>query len=122
MQMVGRWSPIRKTTVTGCPLPWRRDKEGNPIVIDLSDVNIPAVFQIWRVDVGHIPLYLLDTNVSSNAPEQQVITMQLYGGDRDMRIRQEIVLGIGGIEGLKALGLKPTVCHINEGHAAFLDA
>jgi starch phosphorylase len=102
------------------PLTLEIDKEGNPIVIDLSDVNIPALFQIWRVDVGHIPLYLLDANVSSNAPEQQVITMQLYGGDRDMRIRQEIVLGIGGMRALYALGLPPTVCHINEGHAAFL--
>ena len=102
------------------PLTLERDGDGNPITIDLSDVNIPAIFQIWRVDVGHIPLYLLDTNIPSNPPEQQVITMQLYGGDRDMRIRQEILLGIGGLRALDALGLKHTVCHINEGHAAFL--
>lgn len=102
------------------PLTMERDKEGNPLLIDLSDVNIPVKFQIWRVDVGRIPLYLLSTNVSSNPPEHRLITMQLYGGDRDMRIRQEILLGIGGVRALYALGLPPAVCHINEGHAAFL--
>lgn len=102
------------------PLTLERDKKGNPLIIDLSDVNIPAQFLIWRVDIGHIPLYLLDTHLPSNPPEHQLITMQLYGGDRDMRIRQEILLGIGGLRALYALGLLPTVCHINEGHAAFL--
>ena len=102
------------------PLTLERDKDGNPLLIDLSDVNIPVVVNIWRVDVGRIPLYLLSTNVTSNPPEHRLITMQLYGGDRDMRIRQEIVLGIGGLRALRALGLSPAVCHINEGHAAFL--
>jgi len=102
------------------PLTLERDRDGNPILIDLSDVNIPANVQIWRVEVGRTPLYLLDTNISSNPPEHRLTTMQLYGGDRDMRIRQEILLGIGGLRALYALGLTPTVCHINEGHAAFL--
>ena len=102
------------------PLTLERDTHGNPFLIDLSDVNIPARFQIWRVDIGHIPLYLLDTHIPTNPPEHQLITMQLYGGDRDMRIRQEILLGIGGMRALYALGIQPTVCHINEGHAAFL--
>jgi len=102
------------------PLSLERDAAGKPLLIDLSDVNIPAKFQVWRVDIGRIPLYLLDANISSNAIEHQVITMQLYGGDRDMRIRQELLLGIGGLRALQALGLSPTVCHINEGHAAFL--
>lgn len=102
------------------PLTLERDKEGNPILIDLSDVNIPVKCQILRVDVGRTPLYLLSTNVASNPPEHRWITMQLYGGDRNMRIRQEIVLGIGGLRALNALGVPPHVCHINEGHAAFL--
>lgn len=102
------------------PLNLERDASGKPFLIDLSDVNIPAVFQIWRVDIGRIPLYLLDANVTSNPAEHQVITRQLYGGDRDMRMRQEILLGIGGLRALHALGLSPSVCHINEGHAAFL--
>lgn len=102
------------------PLSLERDAAGKPLLIDLSDVNIPAKFQVWRVDIGRIPLYLLDANIPSNAIEHQVITMQLYGGDRDLRIRQELLLGIGGLRALQALGLSPTVCHINEGHAAFL--
>jgi starch phosphorylase len=76
--------------------------------------------QVWRVQVGRVPLYLLDTNIEQNRPEDRDITDQLYGGDDDMRIRQEIVLGIGGIRALKALGLRATVCHMNEGHSAFL--
>lgn len=102
------------------PLTLERDAKGNPLEINLADVNIPARFQVWRVDIGRIPLYLLDSHIPANPPEHQLITMQLYGGDRDMRIRQEILLGIGGMRALHALGLSPTVCHINEGHAAFL--
>lgn len=102
------------------PLTLEKDKKGDPLLIDLSDTNIPIKFQMWRVGVGRSHLYLLDTNISSNPPEHRLITMQLYGGDRDMRIRQEILLGIGGLRALYALGLTPTVCHINEGHAAFL--
>lgn len=76
--------------------------------------------QVWRADVGRLPLYLLDANIASNQPQQRAITSQLYGGDLDMRIRQEILLGIGGVRALEALGLKPTVFHMNEGHSAFL--
>jgi starch phosphorylase len=70
--------------------------------------------------VGRIPIYLLDTNLPENDPTGREITAQLYGGDDDMRIRQEILLGIGGIRALAALGIQPTVCHMNEGHSAFL--
>jgi len=76
--------------------------------------------QVWRVQVGRITLYLLDTNVPENSPEDRQITGQLYGGDQEMRIRQEIILGIGGVRALKALGLEPHVYHMNEGHSAFL--
>ena len=73
------------------------------------------------MDVGRVKLYLLDTNIPANPrPEDRAISAQLYGGDNDTRIRQEIVLGIGGMRALHALGLKPTVFHMNEGHSAFL--
>ncbi len=76
--------------------------------------------KIWQARIGHITLYLLDTDLESNSPHDRNITHRLYGGDHVTRIEQEIVLGIGGVGALLELGLKPTVWHINEGHAAFL--
>ncbi|MGO9256568.1 MAG: alpha-glucan family phosphorylase [Bryobacteraceae bacterium] len=77
--------------------------------------------QVWKLEVGRITLYLLDTNIPENIlPQDRDITDSLYGGDNDTRVRQEIVLGIGGMRALKAMGLKPTVFHMNEGHSAFL--
>ncbi|MCS6953930.1 MAG: alpha-glucan family phosphorylase, partial [Bryobacteraceae bacterium] len=77
--------------------------------------------QVWRAQVGRVPLYLLDTNIAANShPEDRDITDQLYGGDLEMRLKQEILLGIGGYRALEALGLEPTVFHMNEGHSAFL--
>ncbi|MBL8765319.1 MAG: alpha-glucan family phosphorylase [Phycisphaerae bacterium] len=75
---------------------------------------------VWKCQVGRVPLYLLDTNLPENAREDREITRNLYGGDFELRIKQEIVLGIGGTRALRALGENPTVWHINEGHAAFL--
>ncbi|MFW5867377.1 MAG: alpha-glucan family phosphorylase [Armatimonadota bacterium] len=76
---------------------------------------------VWRVDVGRVPLYLLDTNTEANAPADRLITYQLYGGDLDMRIRQEMLLGIGGVQALRhCLEVDPSAFHLNEGHAAFL--
>ena len=75
--------------------------------------------RIWRIQVGRVPLYLLDTNIPQNNPDDRQITARLYGGDHDMRIRQEMILGIGGIRALRAMGKTPTVCHMNEGHSAF---
>ncbi len=76
--------------------------------------------QLWKVQVGRVPLYLLDTNLEQNAPSDRSITGPLYGGDQEFRIRQEVMLGIGGIHALEALGISATVCHMNEGHSAFL--
>jgi len=76
--------------------------------------------QAWRVDVGRVPLYLLDANLPANAPEDRALTNTLYGGDRNHRIRQEILLGVGGVRLLGALGVEPAICHMNEGHSAFL--
>ena len=67
-----------------------------------------------------MPLYLLDTNIPKNSADDRKITGALYGGDRELRIQQEIILGIGGMRALHALGIRPTVCHMNEGHSAFL--
>ena len=75
--------------------------------------------RIWRIDVGRVPLYLLDTNIPQNNPDDRQITGRLYSGDHDMRICEEMVLGIGGIRALRALGKKLAVCHMNEGHSAF---
>src|SRR5262249_61669043 len=75
--------------------------------------------RIWRIQVGRVPLYLLDTNIAQNGVEDRQITGRLYGGDQDMRIKQELILGVGGVRALRALGKAPTVCHMNEGHSAF---
>jgi len=96
------------------------DKDENPILIDVDLPLGKAYAQIWHINIGRNILYLLDTNIDKNEiAEYKNITDQLYGGDRDTRIQQEIVLGIGGIRALVALGIKPSVIHINEGHAAF---
>ena len=79
-----------------------------------------VTLQAWRVDVGRVPLYLLDANVPENAPEDRALTNTLYGGDKNHRVRQEILLGVGGVRLLGALGIEPSVCHMNEGHSAFL--
>ena len=76
--------------------------------------------KIWRARVGNNSLYLLDTQLEENSEADRKIAHQLYGGDRRTRIEQEILLGVGGVRALAALGLKPTVWHVNEGHAAFL--
>ena len=88
------------------------------IKVELPDGVVAA--QIWSVDVGRLKLYLLDTNIPENKAEYRKITRQLYGGDLEMRIQQEILLGVGGYRALEALGLQPTVYHMNEGHSAFL--
>lgn len=97
-----------------------RDTDNNwlKVVVDLPAG--PVQIGVWKVQIGRIPLYLLDTNLPENSVEYREITRNLYGGDVEMRIQQEIILGIGGVRALTAMGIKPTVCHINEGHAAFL--
>lgn len=102
------------------PITQMKRPDGQPyaikIPIGLRDVHV----QCWRAQVGRVPLYLLDTDLVENAPEDREITQRLYGGNDVMRIRQEVLLGIGGIRMLDAMGIVPDVCHMNEGHAAFL--
>ncbi|MBA3286656.1 MAG: alpha-glucan family phosphorylase, partial [Acidimicrobiia bacterium] len=91
---------------------------GVEIAVDLAGDEVRA--HVWRADVGRIPLYLLDTEVAANSAEGVAVTDRLYGGDEHHRLRQEILLGIGGVRALRALGIAPGVFHMNEGHAGFL--
>jgi starch phosphorylase len=93
---------------------------GKRVVIQVQYPDRIVHAQLWRVQVGRVPLFLLDANLESNSPADRSITGPLYGGDQEFRVRQEIMLGIGGIHALEAVGLSPTVCHMNEGHSAFL--
>jgi starch phosphorylase len=96
------------------------DGVGKPLRVHIDFPGRRLVVQIWKAQVGRVPLYLLDTNVAENTADDRHVTGALYGGDRELRIQQEIVLGIGGLRALHALGIRPTVCHMNEGHSAFL--
>jgi len=96
------------------------DAHGREIHVDVELAGRKVILRVWMIKAGHIRLYLLDSDLSENSEEDRRITYQLYGGDAHTRIRQWIVLGIGGVRALRAIGLKPTVWHINEGHAAFL--
>ncbi len=97
-----------------------RDQNGDWVKISVRLPERDVRVAVWKCQVGRVPLYLLDTNLPENRPDDRQITRNLYGGDVETRIQQEIVLGIGGIRALAAMGIEPTVCHINEGHAAFL--
>jgi starch phosphorylase len=101
------------------PLIEERAKDGTPLVVSAPLPGRDVKVKVWRIQVGRVPLYLLDANIPANSPEDRAITAQLYGGDTHTRIQQEIVLGIGGIRALRAVGHAPTVCHMNEGHSAF---
>ncbi len=95
------------------------DEEGNWKTVQMAMPGRTLNARIWKVQVGRTDLYLLDTDFEANSPEDRQITYQLYGGDWENRLKQEILLGIGGIRALRALGLSPTIYHYNEGHAAF---
>jgi starch phosphorylase len=101
------------------PLHLERNPDGSELRIAVDYPGRKVYARVWRVQVGTVPLYMLDTNIEPNKAYDHDITDQLYGGDIDMRIHQEIMLGIGGVQMLKALGYEVTAYHINEGHAAF---
>ena len=101
------------------PLHLERNPDGSELRIAVDYPGRKVYARVWRVQVGMVPLYMLDTNIEPNNPYDHDITDQLYGGDIDMRIHQEIMLGIGGVQMLKALGYNVTAYHMNEGHAAF---
>ncbi len=97
-----------------------RDDDGRQIKVTIELPDREVHVAIWKVRVGRIDLYLLDTNVPENGEEDRNITAHLYGGDMEMRIKQEIVLGVGGVRALAACGIHPDICHMNEGYSAFL--
>ena len=101
------------------PLHLEKDKNGNPILISVDFKDQKAYAQIWRVDIGRVKLYLLDTNIPQNPPDIQNTTFRLYDAHREIRLRQEILLGIGGVRVLHTFGISPTIYHMNEGHSAF---
>jgi starch phosphorylase len=102
------------------PLMLEHDENGVPLSFEMDFGPRKFKVHIWRVQVGRVPLYLLDTNLEENSHEDRLITAQLYFGDNEMRVIQEILLGIGGIRALRTVGIVPNVCHMNEGHAAFM--
>jgi starch phosphorylase len=102
------------------PLSLEHTPDGKVVTVAVEYPGRTVNAQVWRAQVGRVPLYLLDTNIPVNRQDDQNITDQLYGGDSEMRIKQEILLGIGGYRALQAVGLDPVVCHMNEGHSAFM--
>jgi starch phosphorylase len=94
--------------------------EGKPCVVAVPLGNRSVLVSVWRVRLGRAKLYLLDTDLEENAPWDRELSARLYGGDRETRIQQEIILGIGGVRALKAMGASPAVWHLNEGHASFV--
>lgn len=102
------------------PLTLVTDKDGAALKIELQFPGRKVYLQVWKIQVGRVPLFLLDTYVPENNDEDKNITRSLYGGNIETRIQQEIILGIGGIRALHAMDISPLVCHMNEGHSAFL--
>lgn len=102
------------------PVELIRKESGRPLTISVEYPGRCVSAQIWCASVGRVKVYLLDTNIPANSLADRMITSSLYGGDRELRIRQEIMLGIGGLKALSAMGITPAVCHMNEGHAAFM--
>jgi starch phosphorylase len=102
------------------PVELVKKKSEKPLMIKLAFPQRQIVAQIWKVNVGRVKLFLLDTNIAANSEQDRLLTSALYAGDSEMRIQQEILLGIGGHKALLAMGYEPSVCHMNEGHAAFM--
>ncbi|MEO6213041.1 MAG: alpha-glucan family phosphorylase [Vicinamibacterales bacterium] len=105
---------------TDAPVEPALTPDGKPCVIAVPLGNRSVLVSVWRVRLGRVHLYLLDTDLEENAPWDRELSARLYGGDRETRIQQEIILGIGGVRALRALGATPAVWHLNEGHAAFV--
>ncbi len=94
--------------------------DGKPCIIAVPLGNRSVLVSVWRVRLGRVKLYLLDTDLEENAPWDRELSARLYGGDRETRVQQEIILGVGGVRALKAMGSTPAAWHLNEGHAAFV--
>ncbi|MEQ1801690.1 MAG: alpha-glucan family phosphorylase [Gammaproteobacteria bacterium] len=115
-QQIAEYSYIQ---AEDAPVHPARDAAGNDVVVTCDLAGRQVAVKAWRADVGRIPVLLLDTDLPQNDPADRQITRQLYGGDSQTRLQQEIILGIAGVRALRAAGISPRVWHINEGHAAF---
>ena len=109
-----------ETFPTSLPIHLVKNSDDSPLRVEVLIRNRNVLAQVWRADVGRVSLYLLDTNIPENAETDRWVTGHLYGGDRETRIVQEMLLGIGGVRLLRKLGISPHVYHLNEGHSAFL--
>jgi glycogen phosphorylase len=109
----------RETDINQLPMEPAIGKDGVPVAIQIETRSGSIRAKVWRVKVGRCDLLLLDSNVEGNAPEDRELTSRLYGGDGRVRIRQELLLGVGGVRALKAMGVTPGVYHMNEGHSGF---
>ena len=98
-----------------------KNEKGEDLIIYVKFPKRRLYLKVWQINVGRVKLYLLDSDIEKNNEEDRDVTLRLYGGDQEMRIRQEIVLGMAGVNLLKTLGLNPTVYHMNEGHSSFLN-
>ena len=107
------------TKVENVPMAPALSPDGKPVMIHVDTRTGPLYAKVWLMQVGRVRLYLLDCDVDGNSPEDRELTSRLYGGDERTRIRQELMLGVGGVKALKALGITPGVYHLNEGHSAF---
>ncbi len=109
-------------TIDGTTLPIQmvKDKNGNDLIIFVKFPKGKLYLKVWQINVGKVKLYLLDSDIDENLEEYKAVTKTLYGGDQEMRIQQEIILGMAGTSLLRVLGLNPTVYHMNEGHSSFL--
>jgi starch phosphorylase len=108
-----------QTDVSQLPMEQAIGTDGAPVTVQIETRSGTIGARIWRVQVGRCSLFLLDSNIPGNAPEDRELTSRLYGGDGRVRIRQELLLGVGGFRALKALGITPGVLHLNEGHSGF---
>jgi starch phosphorylase len=107
------------TDVNQLPMEPAIGKDGAPVAIQIETRGVSIRAKVWRLKVGRCDLLLLDSNVDGNAPEDRELTSRLYGGDGRVRIRQELLLGVGGVRALRAMGVTPGVYHMNEGHSGF---
>ncbi|MDX1981672.1 MAG: alpha-glucan family phosphorylase [Bryobacteraceae bacterium] len=108
-----------QTDVNQLPITLAIGEQGRPVTVQIETRGRAIHARVWRLQVGRCPLFLLDSNVEGNAPEDRELTSRLYGGDGRIRIRQELLLGVGGYRALKAMGITPGLLHLNEGHSGF---
>src|SRR5204863_1453530 len=108
-----------RTDVNQLPMESAIGTDGKQVMVQIQTRGGPIRAKVWRVKVGRCDLFLLDSNVQGNAPEDRELTSRLYGGDARIRIRQELLLGVGGFRALREMGITPGVLHMNEGHSGF---